>query len=213
MTVPSERSQGMKSRLRRPLIPLQSHYQPHQPIENYGKGWNPSRGAFVQDYGSEVLDASNLLMPLVFFMAPNDPRMFLLRQRELEHDQLPRRQLIELFEDRRFEQRLGLGFFLAVNIHFRLDDRHEAGGDNLPSQVDLLLHDTLDSRHRDRWHPPQRDCDGASSRFPQQRNIGQAIGQLGDRSKDEMGPTLLEPAVGFCQPLFQLGRWQSGDRI
>ena len=39
------------------------------------KGWNPSRQAFVQSYGSDALDASSLLMPLVFFMAPNDPRM------------------------------------------------------------------------------------------------------------------------------------------
>jgi GH15 family glucan-1,4-alpha-glucosidase len=39
------------------------------------RGWNPDRKAFVQAYGSESLDASNLLMPLVFFMAPNDPRM------------------------------------------------------------------------------------------------------------------------------------------
>ena len=38
-------------------------------------GWSPRRGAFVQHYGSEALDASNLIMPLVFFMAPNDPRM------------------------------------------------------------------------------------------------------------------------------------------
>jgi GH15 family glucan-1,4-alpha-glucosidase len=29
----------------------------------------------VQAYGAPGLDASNLLMPLVFFMAPNDPRM------------------------------------------------------------------------------------------------------------------------------------------
>ena len=39
------------------------------------KGWCPRRKAFVQAYGSEALDASMLLMPLVFFMAPNDPRM------------------------------------------------------------------------------------------------------------------------------------------
>ncbi len=38
-------------------------------------GWSPSRNAFVQYYGSDALDASNLIMPLVFFMAPNDPRM------------------------------------------------------------------------------------------------------------------------------------------
>ncbi len=39
------------------------------------KGWCSERGAFVQAYDSEVLDASNLIMPLVFFLAPNDPRM------------------------------------------------------------------------------------------------------------------------------------------
>ena len=39
------------------------------------RGWSPSRKAFVQSYGSDALDASTLLMPLVFFMAPNDPRM------------------------------------------------------------------------------------------------------------------------------------------
>ena len=39
------------------------------------KGWDPKGRAFVQRYGSPALDASNLLMPLVFFTAPNDPRM------------------------------------------------------------------------------------------------------------------------------------------
>jgi GH15 family glucan-1,4-alpha-glucosidase len=39
------------------------------------KGWDPRRNAFVQAYGSDHLDASSLLMPLVFFMAPTDPRM------------------------------------------------------------------------------------------------------------------------------------------
>lgn len=39
------------------------------------KGFDPKRNAFVQSYGSDVLDASTLLMPLVFFMAPSDPRM------------------------------------------------------------------------------------------------------------------------------------------
>jgi GH15 family glucan-1,4-alpha-glucosidase len=39
------------------------------------QGWNEAVGAFVQAYGSEALDAANLIMPLVFFVAPNDPRM------------------------------------------------------------------------------------------------------------------------------------------
>jgi GH15 family glucan-1,4-alpha-glucosidase len=39
------------------------------------KGWSEEKQAFVQAYGSDALDASVLLMPLVFFIAPNDPRM------------------------------------------------------------------------------------------------------------------------------------------
>lgn len=39
------------------------------------KGWNEKRQAFVQHYGSSHLDAANLMMPLVFFVSPNDPRM------------------------------------------------------------------------------------------------------------------------------------------
>ena len=43
--------------------------------EIMAKGWNPQRNAFVQHYGSETLDAANLMMPLVFFLSPTDPRM------------------------------------------------------------------------------------------------------------------------------------------
>ncbi|MDA1220175.1 MAG: glycoside hydrolase family 15 protein [Chloroflexi bacterium] len=39
------------------------------------KGWSDERQAFVQSYGSDTLDASNLMMPMVFFMSPTDPRM------------------------------------------------------------------------------------------------------------------------------------------
>ena len=38
-------------------------------------GWSEKRQAFVQAYGSNTLDAANLTMPLVLFMAANDPRM------------------------------------------------------------------------------------------------------------------------------------------
>jgi GH15 family glucan-1,4-alpha-glucosidase len=38
------------------------------------KGWNADRQAFVQSYGSSSLDAANLLMALVFFLSPSDPR-------------------------------------------------------------------------------------------------------------------------------------------
>ena len=39
------------------------------------KGWNAEQEAFVQAYGEDTLDASSLIMPLVFFLSPNDPRM------------------------------------------------------------------------------------------------------------------------------------------
>jgi GH15 family glucan-1,4-alpha-glucosidase len=38
------------------------------------KGWHPKRRAFVQHYDTDVLDASLLIMPLVKFIAPRDPR-------------------------------------------------------------------------------------------------------------------------------------------
>jgi GH15 family glucan-1,4-alpha-glucosidase len=39
------------------------------------RGWSPRRQAFVQQYGAEAIDASALLMPLVFFVSPVDPKM------------------------------------------------------------------------------------------------------------------------------------------
>jgi GH15 family glucan-1,4-alpha-glucosidase len=39
------------------------------------RGWSPQRGAFVQAYGSQSLDAAVLTMPLVNFLSPSDPRM------------------------------------------------------------------------------------------------------------------------------------------
>ena len=38
------------------------------------RGWSEKKKAFVQHYGSDVLDASLLMMPLVKFVAPTDPR-------------------------------------------------------------------------------------------------------------------------------------------
>ncbi len=38
------------------------------------RGWHPTRKAFVQHYDTDVLDASILLMPLVKFISPTDPR-------------------------------------------------------------------------------------------------------------------------------------------
>jgi len=43
--------------------------------EVMSKGWSEKRQAFVQHYDNDSLDASTLIMPLVFFLSPNDPRM------------------------------------------------------------------------------------------------------------------------------------------
>jgi GH15 family glucan-1,4-alpha-glucosidase len=55
------------------------------------KGWNPQRQSFVQHYGSDAIDASLLLMPLMKFVGPTDPRWLATLdriQRELAHDVL-----------------------------------------------------------------------------------------------------------------------------
>jgi GH15 family glucan-1,4-alpha-glucosidase len=55
------------------------------------RGWHPGRGAFVQHYETDVLDASVLLMPLVKLIAPTDPRWIStldLIARELVSDSL-----------------------------------------------------------------------------------------------------------------------------
>ena len=42
--------------------------------EIMAKGWDPSGRAFRQHYAGTALDASNLMMPLVLFVSPSDPR-------------------------------------------------------------------------------------------------------------------------------------------
>ncbi|MDB9527490.1 glycoside hydrolase family 15 protein [Oscillatoria sp. CS-180] len=56
--------------------------------EIFEKGWNEELESFVQIYGGDTLDAGCLIMPLVFFMAPNDPRMI----KTLERVQKPPRE-------------------------------------------------------------------------------------------------------------------------
>ena len=47
-------------------------------------GWSRERQAFVQYYGADALDASNLLMPLVRFVSPTDPRMLSTLDRTMD---------------------------------------------------------------------------------------------------------------------------------
>jgi GH15 family glucan-1,4-alpha-glucosidase len=39
------------------------------------QGWSPSAQAFAQYFGGHELDASNLMLPIVGFVPPDDPRM------------------------------------------------------------------------------------------------------------------------------------------
>jgi GH15 family glucan-1,4-alpha-glucosidase len=43
--------------------------------EVMSRGWREDVGSFTQAYDNSELDASLLIMPLVFFLAPSDPRM------------------------------------------------------------------------------------------------------------------------------------------
>ncbi len=52
--------------------------------EIMSKGWNRDRQAFVQHYGSDTLDAANMIMPLVYFLSPTDPRMLKTMEATLE---------------------------------------------------------------------------------------------------------------------------------
>lgn len=54
------------------------------------RGFNEELGVFVQAYGSDILDASNLMLPLIGFIKADDPRMLATiraTQRELTSEQ------------------------------------------------------------------------------------------------------------------------------
>src|SRR4029077_7230878 len=57
----------------------------------------------------------------------------LLRERQLEHDQLACWQLIKLLKNSRPEQFFRFRLFRAVNVTLRLDDRHQSSRNDLGS--------------------------------------------------------------------------------
>ncbi len=70
--------------------------------EIMNKGWDEELQSFVQSYGSKALDASALLMPLVFFVSPTDPRMLKTLEairRDLTSDHLVRRYSVKRSDD------------------------------------------------------------------------------------------------------------------
>jgi GH15 family glucan-1,4-alpha-glucosidase len=67
-------------------------------VEIMEKGWNPHKKSFTQFYGSDALDASLLMMPLVKFVGPTDPRWLATLDRiqeELVRDTLVMRYRLE----------------------------------------------------------------------------------------------------------------------
>ncbi len=79
-------------------------------------GWNAARGSFTQFYGGEALDASLLLIPLVGFLPPDDPRVVATVeaiQRELVEDGLVLRYRQERTSD---GLRGGEGTFLVCSF-------------------------------------------------------------------------------------------------
>jgi len=54
-------------------------------VDILARGYNTTLGAFTQSYDDTALDAANLLLPLVGFIPPNDPRMRATVERILEH--------------------------------------------------------------------------------------------------------------------------------
>jgi GH15 family glucan-1,4-alpha-glucosidase len=59
--------------------------------EVMGKGWHAEKESFVQHYDSDALDASLLLMPMLAFVGPTDPRWLATLERiqkELTYDTL-----------------------------------------------------------------------------------------------------------------------------
>ena len=51
----------------------------------YANFWDPARATFIQHKGTDAVDASTLLMPLVRFISPTDPR-WLSTMRAIEQD-------------------------------------------------------------------------------------------------------------------------------
>jgi GH15 family glucan-1,4-alpha-glucosidase len=96
-------------------------------------GFNAERGAFVQSYGSDHLDASALLIPLVGFLPPTDPRVLSTIeaiQRDLMEDGLVLRYRPEEVDDGLATQEgafLACSFWLVDNLVMlgRYDEANE----------------------------------------------------------------------------------------
>ncbi|HXE68619.1 MAG TPA: glycoside hydrolase family 15 protein [Hyphomicrobiaceae bacterium] len=82
------------------------------------RGYNPTLGAFVQSYGTTDLDASALLIPLVGFLPPHDPRVSSTLEAIRRH--LMVEGLVHRYDTHRSADGLpaGEGAFLACSFWF-----------------------------------------------------------------------------------------------
>ena len=99
--------------------------------EVMSKGWNSKKGSFVKHYGSEALDASLLLMPVVEFVGPTDPRWLATLdrvQKELTYDVLVERYERESANDGPADDQgaFGVGSFWLVECLTRAGHLQEA---------------------------------------------------------------------------------------
>lgn len=129
------------------------------------KGFNAELGSFVQSYGSPALDASLLLIPLVGFLPPDDPRV--IRTIEAVERRLMRNGLLLRYEDGRGSDELppGQGVFLACSFWLvdsyvligRLDDARQLFERLLAlcNDVGLLAEEYDVSQHRQVGNFPQ----------------------------------------------------------
>src|SRR5262249_24834272 len=98
----------------------------------YDRFWDAKRGAFVQHPGATTLDASSLLMPLVRFISPTDPRWISTLkaiERELVSDSLVYRcRLSDAFTDGLSGQEgtFSMCSFWYVECLSRMGDLHKA---------------------------------------------------------------------------------------
>jgi GH15 family glucan-1,4-alpha-glucosidase len=94
-------------------------------VEICDRAFDPELGSFVQAYGSKQLDAATLLIPLVGFLPPSDPRVagtVAAIQRRLMHDGLLRRYDTASVDDGLPEGEgafLACSFWLADNLNLQ----------------------------------------------------------------------------------------------
>ncbi|MGH7918155.1 MAG: glycoside hydrolase family 15 protein, partial [Candidatus Binataceae bacterium] len=154
-------------------------------------GFDPKRNAFVQYYGAQGLDAALLMIPLVGFLPPKDPRVIATVeaiQRELMMDGLVRRYGGDSTVDGLPPGEgafLPCTFWLADNLHML--DRHEEANEVFERLIGLcndvgLLSEEYDSvLHRQVGNFPQAFSHVALVNSA--NNLTQAEGPARNRAK------------------------------